>query len=159
LQQGKSASVSQARLACFCIGQPTEETMNAQFAVKDLFHSLDFKVLSLQRIEMRQRWNIEQVSSPFSHLWFMVDGHATIKHHGRTFALQPGCSHLVPALRLYDCHGEDSLDCIQLHFRSKAATGVELFSVLNCSRQASELPDFKKLLHRPITGPPATRKA
>jgi AraC-like DNA-binding protein len=122
--------------------------MKAQATVKDLFHSLDFKALALQRIKMRQGWNFERVSSPFSHLWFVVDGHATIKHHGRTFELQPGCSHLVPARTLHDCHGEDSLDCFQLHFLSNAATGVDLFSLSNCDWQAAETPDFKPLLER-----------
>jgi hypothetical protein len=92
LQQGKSAGASQARLTCFCIGLPTEKTMNAQSAVKDLFHSLDFKVLSLQRIKMQQGWDFEQVVSLFSHLWFVVVGHADTKHHGSAFELRLGSS-------------------------------------------------------------------
>ena len=66
--------------------------MNAQSAVKDLFHSLDFKVLSLQRIKMQQGWSYEQVASLFSHLWFAVVGHANTKHHGSAFELRLGSS-------------------------------------------------------------------
>jgi hypothetical protein len=66
--------------------------MNAQATVKDLFHSLDFKVPSLQRIKMQQGWDFEQVVSLFSHLWFVVVGHANTKHHGSAFELRVGSS-------------------------------------------------------------------
>lgn len=128
--------------------RPASPHMNTRLPASDLLQSLDFKIPALQRIKMQRGWNFEQVVSPFSHLWFVVAGHATIKHHGSTFELQPGCSHLIPPSTLYDCEGEDLLDCFQLHFISHLPGGMELFSVVDCDWRVVEAPDAKPMLER-----------
>jgi AraC-like DNA-binding protein len=128
--------------------QPPGPNMNTRLAVNDQIQSLDFKILALQRIKMQREWTFQQVISPFSHLWFVTAGHATIKHHGSAFELRPGCSHLVTPLTLYDGQGEDCLDCFQLHFVSHLPGGMELFSAMDCDWQVVEQPDFKQLLER-----------
>ena len=122
--------------------------MNTRSVIPGLPAALDFKVLAMQRVKMQHGWNFEQVISPFAHLWFVVAGHATIKHHGSAFELRPGCSHLVTPFTLHDCQGEDYLDCFQLHFLSHLPSGTELFSTLECNWQVAEPPDFKQLLER-----------
>jgi hypothetical protein len=122
--------------------------MNTRSAVPDLLTTLDFKVLAMQRVKMQRGWNFEQVISPFAHLWFLVAGRATIKHHGRAFELRAGASHLITPFTLHDCHGEDFLDCFQLHFLSHVPGGTELFSTVDCDGQVAEPPDFQPLLER-----------
>jgi AraC-like DNA-binding protein len=122
--------------------------MDTRFAVSDLLATLNFKVLAMQRVKTQRGWNFEQVISPFSHLWFVVAGQATVEHHGRAFELRPGCLHLVTPCTLHDCHGEDYLDCYQVHFISHSSGGMELFSMLDCDWQVAKSPGFKLLLER-----------
>jgi AraC-like DNA-binding protein len=128
--------------------QPASPDMNTRLDINDLVQSLDFKILSLQRVKLQRGWSFEQVISPFSHLWFVVAGQATIKHHGSAFELRPGCSHLVTPSTLYDGQGEDCLDCFQLHFVAHLPDGMELFSAMDCDWQVVESPDARQLLER-----------
>ena len=124
------------------------KTRSAVTDLTDLPATLDFKLLAMQHVKTQRGWDFEQIISPFSNLWFVVAGQATIKHHGREFKLQPGCAHLVTPFTLHDCQGEDFLDCYQLHFFANFSEGTELFSVLDCDWQVAEPPDFKPLLER-----------
>jgi AraC-like DNA-binding protein len=133
---------------CLCLSGPMTLTMNARSANPDLPAALDFKILAMQRVKMQRGWNFEQVISPFSHLWFVMAGHATIKHHGSAFELGPGSAYLVTPFTLHDCQGEDSLDCFQLHLLCHLPGGIELFSVMDCDRQVTERPEFRQLLER-----------
>ena len=70
---------------------------------QELLGALDLKVLSVQRTEAGRWWNFKHVISPFSRLWLILDGRATVRHHDRTFILTPGRLHLVPPFTVHDC--------------------------------------------------------
>jgi hypothetical protein len=71
-------------------------------SIKDLLGSLDLKILTVQRTVAGSWWNFERVVSPFSRVWLILDGRATVKHHDRVFELRRGCLHLVPEF----CRGQ-----------------------------------------------------
>lgn len=122
--------------------------MNKQSVIKDLLDSLDLRVLTVQRTVAGTWWKFERVVSPFSRLWLILDGHATVKHHGGNFELRRGCLHLVPAFTPHDCQCLRRFDHFHLHFLSQIPTGIDLFSLLDCDWQVPLPSDFPKLLRR-----------
>ena len=122
--------------------------MENQFIINDHLRSLDLRSLTVQRTVAGSWWNFERVLSPFSRLWLILDGCATVKHHGQTFELRQGCMHLVPAFTPYDCRCLQRLDYFHLHFLSRLPAGIDLFSLLDCDWQVSMPPAFPKLLGR-----------
>jgi AraC-like DNA-binding protein len=115
----------------------------------ELLNALDLKVLAVQRTEAGRWWNFKNVISPFSRLWLILAGRATVRHHGRRFSLRPGQLHLVPAFTVHDCSCERYFDHYHLHFSARLPTGLDLFSLLDCECQmatpAGALALFKRL--------------
>jgi len=115
----------------------------------ELLNSLDLKVLAVQRTEAGRWWNFKHVISPFSRLWLILEGGATVRHHGRRFLLRPGQLHLVPAFAVHDCSCARHFDHYHLHFSARLPTGLDLFSLLDCEYQmatpAGALALFKRL--------------
>jgi AraC-like DNA-binding protein len=98
----------------------------------ELLAGLDLKVLAIQRTEAGRWWNFQNVISPFSRLWLILEGNAVVRHHGREFKLKPGRLHLVPPFTRHDCSCPRRLDHYHLHFVSRLPTGIDLFSLLDC---------------------------
>jgi len=122
--------------------------VNKQAIIIDLLGALDLRVLTVQRTVAGRWWNFERVVSPFSRLWLIMDGHATVTHHGRAFELRGGCLHLVPAFTPHDCRCLRRFDVFHLHFLSRVPTGIDLFSLVDCDWQVSLPPNFPRLLRR-----------
>lgn len=116
--------------------------------VKELLRTLDLKVLTVQRTAAGRWWNFQRVVSPFSRLWLIVDGRAEVKHHGRIYELRRGSFHMVPAFTPHDCSCSRGFDHFHLHFLSRAPTGIDLFSLIDCDWHVSLPPTFPKLAQR-----------
>jgi AraC-like DNA-binding protein len=93
--------------------------------------ALDLRVLAVQRTEAGRWWNFQHVISPFSRLWLILDGHATVRHHDREFKLSPGQLHLVPPFTVHDCACARRFDHYHLHFVSRLPTGIDLLSLFD----------------------------
>ncbi len=116
---------------------------------QDLLAGLDLKVLAIQRTDAGRWWNFQHVISPFSRLWLIMNGRAVVKHHGRTFPLEPGKLHLIPPFAMHDCTCASRLDHYHLHFVSRLSTGIDLLSLLDCEFElpasAETLKHFQRL--------------
>ena len=93
--------------------------------------ALDLKVLTIQRTVAGRWWNYQNVISPFSRLWLILDGHAVVRHHNQEFKLAAGQLHLVPPFMTHDCFCARRLDHYHLHFVSRVSTGVDLLALLD----------------------------
>jgi len=114
----------------------------------ELLHSLDLKVLAVQRTEAGRWWNFKNVISPFSRLWLILDGRAVVHHHGRKFLLRPGQWHLVPAFTVHDCFCASHFNHYLLHFAARLPTGLDLFSLLDCEYQMASPVEAITLFRR-----------
>ena len=115
---------------------------------QELLHSLDLRVLSVQRTAAGRWWNFNHVISPFSRLWLVLGGQAVVRHHGRKFILRPNQLHLVPPFTVHDCSCSRRLDHYHLHFVARMPAGIDLFSLLDCDHQLSEPDDTLALFKR-----------
>ena len=115
----------------------------------ELLNALDLKVLAVQRTDAGRWWNFQNVISPFSRLWLILDGRAEVRHHDRTFVLRAGQLHLVPAFAVHDCFCARHFNHYHLHFSTRLPTGLDLFSLLDCGYQlpspAGALALFQRL--------------
>jgi AraC-like DNA-binding protein len=98
---------------------------------QELLGTVDIRVLAVQRTRAGRWWNFQHVISPFARLWFVLEGRARVRHHGREFRLQPGQLHLVPPFTVHDCSCSQKLDHYHLHFVSRLPTGIDLLSLLD----------------------------
>jgi len=114
----------------------------------ELLGPLEMSVLAIQRTQVRQWWNFRSVISPFARLWLILDGRATVRHHGQTFTLKPGQLHLVPPFSSHDCHCAGHLDHYHLHFTARLPTGIELFSMLDHAFQVPAPKAFQSHFRR-----------
>ena len=110
--------------------------------------AIDFKVLAIQRTVAGNWWNYQNVISPFSRLWLVLDGHGIVRHHGRKFRLEPGQLHLVPPFTNHSCSCSRHLDHYFLHFVSRLPTGIDLFSLLDFEFQIKAPEDVLKYFRR-----------
>ncbi|HEU5122746.1 MAG TPA: AraC family transcriptional regulator [Verrucomicrobiae bacterium] len=115
---------------------------------QELLNALDLRVLAVQRTEAGRWWNFRHVISPFSRLWLILEGQATVTHHGRKFILKPGQAHLVPPFTLHDCSCSKRFNHFHLHFVARLPTGVDLFSLLDHPFQIPAGPDVLKHFQR-----------
>ncbi len=115
---------------------------------QELLANLDLRVLVVQRTAAGRWWNFHQVISPYSRLWLILAGRATVQHHGRQFELTPGKLHLVPPFTRHDCHCARQFDHYYLHFVSRLQTGVDLLSLLDHEFELSAASDGLKLFQR-----------
>jgi AraC-like DNA-binding protein len=114
----------------------------------ELLGALELRVLAVQRTVVDRTWNFRQVVSPFTRLWVVMAGEATVRHHGQRFRLRAGQMHLVPPFTVHDCSCARRLDHFYLHFSSRLPTGVELFSLLDAQHQLPTPTEAAKLLRR-----------
>ena len=97
--------------------------------------SLDLRIQAVQRIAAGQWWNFRRVISPFSRLWLILDGRATVRQEGQRFDLRSGILHLVPAFTEHDCFCRRYFDHYHLHFTARLPAGIDLFSLIRCDAQ------------------------
>jgi AraC-like DNA-binding protein len=127
---------------------PRVDCVKHDSTIRDSLEVLSWKVLTVQRTVAGRWWNYRNVVSPFSRLWLVVDGRATVRHHGREFKLERGALHLVPAFTAHDCACPRRLDHYHLHFSARLPTGIDLFSLLDCAWQIAAPPGHGQWLRR-----------
>jgi AraC-like DNA-binding protein len=98
---------------------------------QELLGTLEIRVLAVQRTRAGRWWNFQHVISPFARLWLVLDGRATVRHHGRKFRLKPGHLHLVPPFTVHDCACSRKFDHYHLHIACRLPTGIDLLSLLD----------------------------
>jgi AraC-like DNA-binding protein len=102
--------------------------------------TLDLRILAVQRITADRWWNFQQVVSPFSRLWHILEGEATVEQGGQQFRLRPGTLHLVPAFMPHNCHCPRRFRHFYLHFSARLPTGIDLFAMLDFAAQVKASP-------------------
>lgn len=123
-------------------------TAKPQSGLQGLLESLDLRILTVQRITAGRWWHFDRVVSPFSRLWLVLDGRATVTQNERTFVLRPGTLHLVPAFTPHDCRCSRQFDHYHLHLFTRVPTGIDLFSLLDVECQVPAPKDALRLFER-----------
>ena len=118
--------------------------------IHDLLPSLKLEIKAIDFMRTGNWWNWTNINSPFSRLYLITAGGASVNHHGRDYQLTCGKLHLIPCYCFWNCCCPDWFELYYLHFTSSLAGGLDLFTVqeYNYHFDASEkeLRLFQRLL-------------
>lgn len=87
----------------------------------DNLHSL---VLNIGRKRCDSGWNYTDVCSPFTRIYYIIDGTAEIDTPTGTIVLRPGYLYIIPAFTPHNCHCRLSFEHIYIHFYNEGAAYI-----------------------------------
>ncbi|MHC4882405.1 MAG: AraC family transcriptional regulator [Planctomycetota bacterium] len=105
--------------------------------LKSIIDYLDITILNIELFTVRTEWNYDNVSNPYSRLYYITEGYGRIRHHDREYDLVPGHLYLIPCYTTVDMFCPESFTHYYVHFTSRLQTGLDIFSILECNYQAS----------------------
>lgn len=116
----------------------------------ELLSLTDTYLLSIGHSLSGTEWNYKDINSFYNRLYLVLDGEASITHHGQTFHLTPGTVHMVPCYCSADYLCESSFEHYYITFTSRAFGGIDLCSIQEYGYQQPEREHdhifFKELL-------------
>jgi AraC-like DNA-binding protein len=102
-----------------------------------MLSSVELEIVAIEQNRPGTWWRFQNVSNPYSRLYLITDGEATVRHHGRRFVLEPGSLHVIPAFTRTDLYCQDYFEVQYVHFTSRLSGGPDLFSILDCRFQVA----------------------
>lgn len=97
--------------------------------IQEMLSSLDIHLLSIGRANSGKEWNYRNVNNFYNRLLLVLDGEATISHHGREYQLGPNDLHLVPCYVSVNYLCPNKFDHYYITFTSRAFGGVDICSI------------------------------
>ena len=105
--------------------------------LKNIIDYLDITILNIELFTVGTEWNYHNVSNPYSRIYYITEGYGRIRHHNQEYELIPGYIYLIPCYTTVHMFCSDSFTHYYVHFTSRLQTGLDIFSMLGCSYQAS----------------------
>jgi AraC-like DNA-binding protein len=111
---------------------------------------LHLTLLNAGYAALDEKWNYDDVLSPFSRLYLIRAGEAKVYHHDRIFHLETDRLYLVPSFTYSRYRCEHRMEQYYVHFLEEAGTGLSIYNLKNFvyERDASSLDAllFERLL-------------
>jgi AraC family transcriptional regulator len=121
--------------------------------LKNNFDKLNIDVLNIERYRVGTEWRHSKVNSPYSRLYYILEGRGYATHHGRRYVLEPGNLYLIPEFTTVDLSCPSYFVHYYIHFNAAIDNGPGIFNIVRCRYMldANELeidPDiiFRRLL-------------
>ncbi|MFI4913314.1 MAG: helix-turn-helix domain-containing protein [Sedimentisphaeraceae bacterium JB056] len=110
----------------------------------------DLQILNTDLIRVGRGWNWKNVNSPFTRLYYAVDGGGAVEFGGVRYDIRPGNMYLIPCFEFHDYYCKDFLEHYFVHFTSRLLCGLDLFTIQNCQYQLKAENEHKQLFERLI---------
>lgn len=111
---------------------------------------LKLSLLNAAPVQLDERWDYDNVISPFTRLYLLKKGSGRVFHHQQTFDLREGYLYLVPSFTYSRYKCEDFMEQYYVHFLEEVGNGLSIYSLENFlyERPASPLEEqlFARLL-------------
>ncbi|NNE76579.1 MAG: helix-turn-helix transcriptional regulator [Pricia sp.] len=106
--------------------------------MQKVVQSLHFELLHAGQAALDDRWNYNNVISPFTRIFLVTKGAAMLHHSHQTFQLRPGYIYLIPSYvyNRYKC--ESYHEQFYVDFMEAAPTGL---SIYNLKKFKFEIPE------------------
>jgi AraC family transcriptional regulator len=103
--------------------------------LKNLIDMLDLVILNIEPYQVHTEWQHEKVSSPYSRLYYFVEGEGHIYFHKqkKRYSLTPGTMYLIPCFTLVDLYCPDSFLHYYVHFTAYTQNGFDLLTLIDCT--------------------------
>lgn len=113
------------------------------------FQSLKLLLLNVGYANLDSRWSFNNVISPFSRLYLITEGKATVYHHGRKFDLLPGNMYLIPSFTYSSYHCDSMHTQYYVSFLEELGSGMSLYDFVDVNYQV-EATDLDTLLFQKL---------
>lgn len=110
--------------------------------------SLRITLLNIAHIHLNKKWDYDNVSSPFSRLYFIKSGKARVYHHGQVFELRSGYLYLIPSFTYSRYKCDDKLEQVYIHFLEEVGKGLSIYSLRSFKYQLKATALTKQLIER-----------
>lgn len=120
--------------------------------LKNIIDNVDITVLNVELYTVGKEWNYQNVSNPYSRIYYITEGYGTIHHHNRKYELLPGQIYLMPCYTTVNMFCPERFTHYYVHFTSRLQTGLDILSIFECDYQTSAKefliypPLFERLL-------------
>ncbi len=94
---------------------------------------MNISILNAELFRVHTEWQHQNVNSPYSRMYYIVDGKGYISHHGKRYHLSPGNLYLIPAFTKVDLYCPESFLHYYVHFVTELDSGMDIFQIANCS--------------------------
>ncbi len=105
--------------------------------LKKILDTMEIDILNIENCRVGKEWNYRNVNNPYSRIYLVTEGGATVTHHDQTFDLRAGGLYLIPCFTHVTMHCPDSLTHYYIHFTTRIETGLDILSIFKCHYQAS----------------------
>jgi AraC-like DNA-binding protein len=105
--------------------------------LKKLLDRIDLNILNIEFYSGGKSWNYKNVNSPYSRVYFIIDGYAQLTMYGKKYDLKSGFLYLIPCFTTVNMHCPDRFQQYYLHFTSRLQTGIDILTILKCNYQVN----------------------
>ncbi len=117
-------------------------------AKRILKHS--FSLLHIDYVKLNQKWNFNNVISPYYRLYYIDEGEGFISNEKEIIKLEPGYLYIIPSFTLCHLKCPDYLSQYFVQFFEESAEGISLFANNRASMKVKaldlDIENFKRLL-------------
>ncbi|MFS4466669.1 helix-turn-helix domain-containing protein [Maribacter sp. 2210JD10-5] len=99
--------------------------------IQNELNSLRLTLLNTAYAKLGKEWNYDNVISPFTRMYYITKGSATVHHSNQTFLLKPGHMYLIPSYSYsrYSC--PDYHEQFYISFLEEIANGLSIYNLKN----------------------------
>lgn len=112
-------------------------------------NKLDLEILDSAYVHGDSNWYVAGVCSPYSRIYFMESGEATVTAGGETIVLKPGYVYIVPTGLTFNGNCENAYTKVYFHFCINRPDGYDMFSgcgkILSLYLGEEKIREVKKL--------------
>ncbi|MBD0725198.1 AraC family transcriptional regulator [Flavobacterium sp. L1I52] len=96
-----------------------------------------FSLLHIDYVKLNQKWNFNNVISPYYRLYYIDEGMGSISDNSGKLILEPGFLYLIPSFTICNLNCEKYLSQYFIQFFEESPDGISLF---NQNRNVMKLP-------------------
>lgn len=90
---------------------------------------MEIDILNIEKFRVHQEWRHKKVNSPYSRIYFIIDGRGFININGKEYMLQPGHIYLIPAFTTVDLFCPETFLHYYIHFNAELENGLNIFQI------------------------------
>ena len=92
---------------------------------------ISLEILALKHVQLDALWNYQNVTSPFTRIYFATDGEGEIVCKNKKYLVKKGQIIIIPAMTKYSCKCENSLNKFYAHVSLIGPNRLDLLSNVN----------------------------
>ncbi len=109
-----------------------------------ILDTLKLTLLHVGYADLDNRWQFDNVISPFNRLYLITDGEAWVYHQNQKFVLKPGFLYLIPSFSYCKYHCDTQMSQYYISFLDNIEGGMGIYDLLNFDYEVKARPiDFK----------------